>query len=78
MPAYLSWLENPVHTRSVIGSNPIAGTSGICELLDDLQILFCAVWAKICVISLFLRLVQGQGSQDKGKQGEEQFHSTQH
>jgi len=29
--------------------------------LDDLQILFCAVWAKICVISLFLRLVQGQG-----------------
>ena len=26
MPAYLSWLENPVHTRSVIGSNPIAGT----------------------------------------------------
>ena len=27
MPAYLSWLENPVHTRSVIGSNPIAGTT---------------------------------------------------
>ena len=27
LPAYLSWLENPVHTRSVIGSNPIAGTS---------------------------------------------------
>ena len=31
MPAYLSWLENPVHTRSVIGSNPIAGTIVIPE-----------------------------------------------
>ena len=42
MPAYLSWLENPVHTRSVIGSNPIAGTTKSCSLLElhDFYLVF--------------------------------------
>ena len=40
LPAYLSWLENPVHTRSVIGSNPIAGTSKTVQVERPGRFLF--------------------------------------
>ena len=55
MPAYLSWLENPVHTRSVIGSNPIAGTTKSCNLFG-LHDFFLRRTGKIPMISLFLGL----------------------